>query len=107
MICYNPKCDGYIEETKGCDITINGATVTQEELDLVRSGYAPNNWTYSDMMQVRRYLWEREGPGAVKYVTKTLTFPNYNRKKWLSEWKFVNSGTHADEIKMKPTLNQG
>jgi hypothetical protein len=30
--------------------------------------------------------------------------PYVKNKRWLSEWKFVNSGTHADQIVQKPNL---
>ena len=90
----------------GYDLIIQGAQVTEDEFTLLRDGGCPEHWTYSEMMQVRKFLWNKEGKDCIKYKANDLACANYGRKLWLNEWKFVNSGTHADQIRMKPTLNQ-
>ena len=81
MICHNPNCEKFEKETMTYNLIVGNDSIKKCNYCL-------------------------EPIDLDKQVVPNDT-PFIKRKSWLNEWKFVNSGTHADQIKMKPTLNQG
>jgi hypothetical protein len=77
--CYNPECNHFEKVTMTYNLTIKNVTVKK------------CNYCLEPIDMDRQVL-----PNEAPYI---------KNKRWLNEWKFVNSGTHSDEIVQKPNLD--
>jgi len=81
MICYNPKCEKFEQDTMTYNLIENGISIKKCQYCLV------------PIDMDKQIL-----PNEVPFIKD---------KRWLKEWRFVNSGTHSDQIKQKPILKEG
>ena len=76
--------------------------MTDSEKDLIKEGVVPDGWEYSDYVEARRLIALEEGYDAI--AIKPQESCSFKDKKWLKEWKLVNSGKHLDQMKFDPNL---
>ena len=76
--------------------------MTDSEKDLIKEGIVPDGWKYSDYVEARRLIALEEGYDAI--AIKPQESCSFKDKKWLREWKHINTGRHSGDIKQKPNL---
>ena len=83
MICTNPECEKFGE--KSTEVVLH-----------IKDG------------EKRYYcLWCKETIDETNQpVAETPKGPFFKRKNWLNEWKFVNAGRTAEDIKLKPKISE-
>ena len=82
MICTNPNCEKYNKKTNVVEYVRGGDT------------------TYY-------CIWCKETiDETIQPSDSDSKGPYIKRKKWLSEWKHINTGRTSDDVKLKPKFNE-
>ena len=81
MVCTNPECEMFEKET-------------------LRGIMSKEGKEFSYCIYCHNAIDESLQP-----VDQQSKGPYVKRKKWLSEWKHVNTGRTVDDIKLKPNFN--
>jgi hypothetical protein len=84
--CYNPECKNFESVTS----TVNYIHNTDDPIMVCVSCWKPIDFSKHEKEV------EMGNPDKLFYI---------KNKRWLNEWRFVNSGTHSDQIVQKPNLD--